>query len=290
MQKIILGALAILAAAGWAAAYVFYSESGDVSERLANAEAGRAKLESALDAAKGDLKKQNDSAGSLAEIEEKLGAAEASSIVLEKQLRGKRTELAEVTREIESQKLELSKLERELVAKTTALKSAEQDAEFATREVELLRAEAAELTQTAEHLRKESPAMPDPAAAAAAPAEKMAKLETQPGEAEAPAMDRQSRVERNFKLLDKNGNGEIDEFEFRLNSVRLLGLLDTNDDGFVTRDETLLPPDRFSLFDQDSDGKIVPIEFIEAFRILDRDDKGAITQKDYEDFIESAAK
>lgn len=286
MQKIILGILAILAAAGWAAAYVFYSESGDLTGRLASAEAERAKLESALNDVRADLKKQSDTAGSLAAIEKKLGAAEANSIVLDKQLQGKRTELAEVTREIESQKLELSKLQRELVAKTTALKSAEQDAEFATREVERLRAEAAELAQTAEQLRKESPAaaMPDPAA------ETMAKLETQPGEAEPPAMDQQSRIERSFKLLDKNGNGEIDEFEFRLNSVRLLGMIDTNDDGFVTPGETLLPPDRFSLFDQDGDGKIAPIEFVEAFRILDRDAKGVITREDYEAFIESAAK
>jgi hypothetical protein len=195
-----------------------------------------------------------------------------------------------VTREIESQKLELSKLERQLTEKTLSLKAAEQDAELATREVERMRAESAELAETAERLRQQTPAEAAAPATAAPAAESMAKLETSPGAPEPQAMDEKSRIERSFKLLDKNGNGEIDEFEFRLNSVRLLGLLDTNDDGFVTRDETLLPPDRFSLFDQDSDGKIVPIEFIEAFRILDRDDKGAITQKDYEDFIESAAK
>lgn len=287
MQKIILGVLAIVAAAGWAAAYVFFTESGDLTGRLANAEAERAKVESALDAARGDLKKQTDSTGSLAAIEKKLGAAEANSIVLDKQLQDKRSELAEVTREIESQKLELSRLERQLREKALSLKAAEQDAELAEREVARLRAESAELTQTAEQLRKGAPAE---TAAAAPAAESMAKLETPAGAPEPPAMDRQSRIERSFKLLDKNSDGEIDEFEFRLNSVRLLGLLDTNDDGFVTRNETLLPPDRFSLFDQDGDGKIAPIEFIEAFRILDRDDKGVITQKDYEAFIESAAK
>ncbi len=286
MQKIILGVLAIVAAAGWAAAYVFFTESGDLTERLAGAEAERAKVESALDAAKGDFKKQTDSAGSLAAIEQKLGAAEANSIVLDKQLQGKRSELSEVTREIESQKLELSKLERQLTEKTLSLKTAEQDAELAEREVERLRAESAELAQTAERLRNGSPAaaMPDPAAGT------MAKLESQTGVPEPPAMDLESRIERGFKLLDKNGDGEIDEFEFRLNSVRLLGMIDTNDDGSVTPDETLLPPDRFSLFDQDGDGKIAPLEFVEAFRILDRGGKGVISREDYEAFIKSAAK
>ncbi|WP_193368638.1 hypothetical protein [Pelagibius marinus] len=292
MQKIILGILAILAVAGWAAAYVFYTESGDLTERLVSAEAGRAEAEGELSAAQGDLKKQADAVGSLAEIEKKLASAEANADVLDKQLQGKRSELADLTKDIEAQKLELSKLERQLREQTTSLETARQDAALAEHEVERLRAESAELAQTAERLQKEAPAEAAAAAAGttAPTAGSMAKLEAPAGAPEPRAMDEKSRIERSFKVLDKNGNGEIDEFEFRLNSVRLLGLLDTNDDGFVTRDETLLPPDRFSLFDQDGDEKIVPIEFIEAFRILDRGGKGVITQKDYEDFIESAAK
>jgi Ca2+-binding EF-hand superfamily protein len=66
--------------------------------------------------------------------------------------------------------------------------------------------------------------------------------------------------------------------------------MDANDDGFVTPDETQLPPDRFRLFDQNGDGKIGSIEFVEAYQVLDHDCKGAISREDYQAFIESAAK
>ncbi|MEO3427311.1 EF-hand domain-containing protein [Pelagibius sp. CAU 1746] len=305
MQKIILGILAIAAVAGWAAAYVFFADSGELADRLADAEAARAEAASAVEAARSDLAKQAAAAGSLAAAEKKLGAAQADILVLEKQVGDKRSELAEVAGEIESRKLELRKVERQLIEKRTSLETATQDAELAGHEVERLRAESAELMQTAERLRKDAPgaAGSGPAAAPSTATSSTATSSTpmsstgataglaaQPRTSEPQTMDQKSRIERMFKLLDKNGDGEIDEFEFRLNSIRLLGAIDTNDDGVVTPDETLLPPERFSLFDKDGDGKIASLEFVEAFRILDRDSKGAITLEDYQAFIDSAAK
>ncbi len=292
MQKIILGVLAVLAVAGWAAAYVFYTESGDLTERLASVEAERTTTAAALDLAQSDLKKQVDSTARLEKIEQQSEAAEAKLAVIEKQLQSKQSDLTAMYTQIESGKLEISKMERQIKERTASFETAEQEAERARLEVEKLRAEVTDLAQTTERLRTEPPPTDAPSASGAtvARAATTAELDTQPGGTKAQTTDPRGRTEKVFQILDKNGDGAIDELEFRLNSVRLLGLIDTNADGFITPDETLLPPERFALFDQDGDGKISSVEFVEAFQILDGGSKGSITVEDYQKFIKSAAK
>jgi uncharacterized phage infection (PIP) family protein YhgE len=284
MQKIILGVLAILAVAGWAAAYVYFTESREVADRLTSVEAERASVVAALDLARSDLQKQTDLAGRLEEIEKNLSAAEVRSDALTKEVQDKQFDLASTSAEIEAKNRELSQVERQLDGSTASLDAKKQEAELASQEVDRLRTKVAELAQAAEQMRSQTPA------AAMAPSEAMASPATQPAESESQATDPQVRANRMFQVLDANGDGAIDELEFRLHSIKLLGIIDANADGFVTPDETQLPPERFSLFDQDGDGKISSLEFVEAFRILDRDSRGSITLEDYHYFIDSAAK
>ena len=77
--------------------------------------------------------------------------------------------------------------------------------------------------------------------------------------------------------------GELAKFEFRLNSVKLLGVIDANQDGFVTRDETFLSPEQFKLFEFNGDGKISKDEFRGPDRFwsrLDGDGDGVVTRKE----------
>ncbi|GAB4235901.1 MAG: hypothetical protein Tsb0032_41050 [Kiloniellaceae bacterium] len=288
MQKIILGVLAIIAIAGWALAYDFHSESGDLSRQLAGLEAEQVKTTAALEAARSDLKEQAVSAGSLEEVQDRLGAAEADAAALDEELQRKQSELAAATKATEDRRLELSEVERQLVEQSASLETVRQEAERAAQEVERLRAESVELAQMAQQLRRGQPAEADPeGSTTAAPGETMAKAESV---SEMPAADQKNRMEQMFHVLDMNGDAEIDELEFRLNSIKLLGVIDSNGDGFVTPNETLLSPDRFSRFDENGDRKIAPVEFVEAFRVIDGDSGGTITLQDYTAFVEGTSK
>ena len=109
-------------------------------------------------------------------------------------------------------------------------------------------------------------------------------------EAEPNETDRIAEVRRRFEIVDKNGDGRVDQFEFRLKSIRMQDQLDTNRDGFVTIDETLLSPEKFKLLDSDGDGKISPVEFTRALAIIDTAGQGFITFEDYLAFVQVTAK
>ncbi len=70
-----------------------------------------------------------------------------------------------------------------------------------------------------------------------------------------------------------------------------MGLIDANNDGFITRDETLLSPEQFELFEFDGDGKISAIEFVDArtFRTIDINQQGYITFEEFLTFIQKTA-
>jgi hypothetical protein len=292
MQKAILGVLAILAVAGWAAAYVFFTESGDLERRLKTVGAERAKLAEALEAAQEDLKSQVDSTGRLDEIQQQLSTAEQRASDLQDQVRSKQEEVVRTDKAIENGKVELNSLTRQLSERTTALRSLEQEIQSAETQIGRLKAELANLQRTAERspAAAATPSAGDAPAAATAGSEARAAIESPPTQKQIQQMNPQERAESRFQILDKNGDGSIDEFEFRLNSIRLLGAIDTNNDGVITPDETLLTPEKFSVFDLDGDGQISSLEFLEAFRIIDRDGKGSISFEEYMAFLRDAAK
>ena len=275
MPKIVLGVLAIVAVAGWAFAIVYFNKSGDFGSKLATTEAERGKLVKALDLVEQDLAQHIEAAGRLDEIGQQLSATEDQVAAMEGQIQAKRDELVVVNNETELGKAELAKLDSELG-------KIEQEIESAGSELERLRAEAEELKQKAALAQSEPLTEPI--------LEPGATSEAIPAEAKPKETDRISEARRRFEIVDENDDGRIDQFEFRLKSIRMQDQLDANRDGFVTIDETLLSPEKFKLFDSDGDGKISPVEFTRAFPIIDTAGQGFITFEDYLAFIQATAK
>ncbi len=69
--------------------------------------------------------------------------------------------------------------------------------------------------------------------------------------------------------------------------VSLFGLVDANEDGYLTLDETLLSPEAFQLFDSDGDGKISSLEMADrrGFGVMDADGDGFVTFEEYVKFL-----
>ena len=155
--------------------------------------------------------------------------------------------------------------------------------ELASIERDRLRAEAEELRRKAELAQTDLPIEPQPETQTASEAELSV--------AELKETDRIAEARRRFQTVDEDGDGRLDDFEFRLKSVTLLILLDTNEDDFVTIDETLLSSERFKLFDLDGDGKISQIEFVDTrtFQTIDTDQRGYITFEEYLAFVKPTA-
>jgi Ca2+-binding EF-hand superfamily protein len=283
MPKILLGVLAVAAVAGWAVAFVFFDKSGDLVGKLENSEAERAKLAEDLESARKDLGKYTESAGRLDEIGEEVRAAEDRVAALEGMGQAARKELATVRNDAEAGKAELATVESTLRERKAEVGEIEQEIERAGTELELLRAATEEMRQMAEPAETGQAVEGQPQTQAASEAE--------PRVAEAKQTDRVAEAKRRFQIVDQNGDGELAKFEFRLNSIKLLGVIDANQDGFVTRDETFLSPEQFALFEFNGDGKISPLEFVDerTFRNIDADKQGSITFEEYMTFVQGTA-
>ncbi len=281
MPKVVRGILAVVAVSGWAIAIVFFIKSGDLGGKLATSEAERGKLAGALDLVEKDFAKHIVSAGRLDEIDQKLSAAEAQVAALEGQIQGKRDELIVVSNEIESGKAELAKAESELGQRKASVSKIEQEIELAGFKLERLRAEAEELKQKGALAQNEQ--------LAEATIESGTTSAAVSARAEPNETDRVAEARRRFETVDTNADGKVDPFEFRLRSILMQDQLDTNRDGFLTIDETLLTPEKFKLFDSDGDSRISPVEFTKAFPIVDTAGLGFITFEDYIAFVQPAA-
>ncbi len=284
MPKVILGILAIVAVAGWAIAIVFLNKSEDLGGKLETSEAVRAKLSEDLESARKDVAKYLESAGRLDEIGQQVSAAEDQVAALDGQLQAARQELAAVKNETGAGKADLATVESKLRERKAQVSKIEQEIELAGPELERLHAEGEELRRKAERAQtgQLGERQPQPQAAS----------EAEPSVAEPKETDRIAEARRRFQVVDRNGDGKLDRFEFRLNSVKLMGLIDDNKDGFITRDETLLSPEQFALFDLDGDGKISAIEFVDArtFRTIDTKKQGFITFEEYLAFNQATVK
>jgi len=282
MPRVILGLVAVVIVAGWPTAIFYFTKWRDQDVSLEISETKRVKLEKDFELIQRDLEKQIESAGRLDEISQQLSSAEDQAAALEGQIQAKRDELIVIGNKIESGEAELAKLEPQLSERKATVNEIEQEIELAGSELERLRAEAEDLKQNAAPAQSEP--MPEPILEPEITSE-VVSVEVEPNET-----DRVAEVRRRFEIVDENGDGRVDQFEFRLKSIRMQDQLDTNRDGFVTIDETLLSPEKFKLLDSDGDGKISPVEFTRALAIIDTAGQGFITFEDYLAFVQVTAK
>ena len=282
MPRVILGLVAVVVVAGWPTAIFYFTKWRDQDVSLEISETKRVKLEKDIELIQRDLEKQIESAGRLEEISQRLSTTEDQAAAVEWQIQVKQDELIVISNQIESGKAELAKLEPQLSERKATVNEIEQEIELADSELERLRAEAEDLKQNAGPAQSEP--MPEPIL------EPEITSEVVPVEAEPNETDRVAEVRRRFEIVDKNGDGRVDQFEFRLKSIRMQDQLDTNRDGFVTIDETLLSPEKFKLLDSDGDGKISPVEFTRALAIIDTAGQGFITFEDYLAFVQVTEK
>ncbi len=281
MARVILGLVAVVVVAGWPAAMFYFTNWRDLDVSLAVSETERVRLEKDFELIQRDLEKQIESAGRLEEISQRLSTTEDQAAALEGQIQVKRDELIVIGNQIESGKAELVKLSSQLSERKATVNEIEQEIELAGSELERLRAEAEELKQKAALAQSEP--LPEPIL------EPEITSEAVSAEAEPNETDRIAEAKRRFQIVDQDGDGKIDEFEFRMNSIKLLGLIDANDDDFVTIEETLLSPEQFKVFDSDGDGKISSVEFTRAFPKIDTNRQGFITFKEYLASIQATA-
>jgi len=282
MPRVILGLVAVVIVAGWPTAIFYFTKWRDQDVSLEISETKRVKLEKDFELIQRDLEKQIESAGRLNEISQQLSSAEDQAAALEGQIQAKRDELIVIGNKIESGEAELAKLEPQLSERKATVNEIEQEIELAGSELERLRAEAEDLKQNAAPAQSEP--MPEPILEPEITSE-VVSVEAEPNET-----DRVAEVRRRFEIVDENGDGRVDQFEFRLKSIRMQDQLDTNRDGFVTIDETLLSPEKFKLLDSDGDGKISPVEFTRALAIIDTAGQGFITFEDYLAFVQVTEK
>jgi Ca2+-binding EF-hand superfamily protein len=282
MPRVILGLVAVVIVAGWPTAIFYFTKWRDQDVSLEISETKRVKLEKDFELIQRDLEKQIESAGRLDEISQQLSSAEDQAAALEGQIQAKRDELIVIGNKIESGEAELAKLEPQLSERKATVNEIEQEIELAGSELERLRAEAEDLKQNDAPAQSEP--MPEPILEPEITSE-VVSVEAEPNET-----DRVAEVRRRFEIVDENGDGRVDQFEFRLKSIRMQDQLDTNRDGFVTIDETLLSPEKFKLLDSDGDGKISPVEFTRALAIIDTAGQGFITFEDYLAFVQVTAK
>ena len=282
MPRVILGLVAVVIVAGWPTAIFYFTKWRDQDVSLEISETKRVKLEKDFELIQRDLEKQIESAGRLDEISQQLSSAEDQAAALEGQIQAKRDELIVIGNKIESGEAELAKLEPQLSERKATVNEIEQEIELAGSELERLRAEAEDLMQNAAPAQSEP--MPEPILEPEITSE-VVSVKAEPNET-----DRVAEVRRRFEIVDENGDGRVDQFEFRLKSIRMQDQLDTNRDGFVTIDETLLSPEKFKLLDSDGDGKISPVEFTRALAIIDTAGQGFITFEDYLAFVQVTAK
>ncbi len=310
MQRIVLGVIAVAAVAGWIAAFYALKSSGDVKERLTAARAELSAVSEKPTNTQNRLRLQQDAAGSLEQIGERIGTVQAEAAALTRQIKTRTSELQTLQQKTGAGETELASVTRQIEAKKSALASLAQDVEAARAELDRLRTEQHEAvsrsptTGSVVGSTAQAPATPkavsrSPTVSSAvgstpqAPATPKAVSEpSTPAKAAAKATKSQESdlladARRRFRKVDQNRDDKIDRLEFRLEKVAFLSLIDVNRDGYLTIDETLLSPDVFKRFDTDGDGKISSFEFVDApiFTALDANRDEFVTFEEYLRFL-----
>lgn len=282
IPRIVLGLVALVVVAGWPAALFYFTKWRDMDVNFEISETERAKLEKDIDLIRKDLEMQIETTGRLEEIRQRLRSAEDRAATLEEQFQAKQDELIVIGKKIQSGEAEVANLDSQLRERRATVKEIETEIELASSELERLRAEAEDSKQKAAPAQSEP--MPEPVLEPGGTSE-VVSVEAEPNETV-----RIAEARKRFGIVDKNGDGRVDQSEFSLKSILLQDQLDTNRDGFLTINETLLLPDKFKLLDSDGDGKISPVEFTRILPIIDTAGQGFITFEDYRAFVGATAK
>ncbi len=280
MSKVILGIAGAAAVAGWAIAGVVFVQNGSLSDELEASEANRSKLAQELGSAQAKLDEYVKSSGQLDAIGGKVSAAEQQATQFENQLKAARETYAELTKKTQTSRSELAAVETRLAEQEAKAARVEQDLERAENRLTTLRAETDALRQELEVSQGQASNIGGTGSSQAPPVQQAATRSKG---------DRMAQAKERFELVDQNGDGRIDEFEYRFASVQLLGLIDVNEDGYIMIDETVLGAEAFKRLDQDGDGRISDIEFNDArvFREIDRKGRGYITLEDFLEFMKA---
>lgn len=289
MQRILLGVIAAVAIAGWIAAFYAWKSSGDVKERLTATRAEVSAVNEKLTNTQNRLRLQQDAAGSLEEIGERIGSVQAEAAALTRQIKTRTSELQALQQKIDAGETELASVTRQNEARKSALASLAQDVEAARAELDRLRTEQHEAvsqsptTGSAVGSTPKAPATPKAVSEPSTPA----KATTKATATKTQESDLLTDARRRFRKVDMNRDDKIDRVELRLKKVAMLSLIDVNRDGYLTIDETLLSPDVFKRFDSDGDGKISSFEFVDApmFTAIDANRDGFVTIEEYLHFL-----
>ncbi len=287
MQRILLGVIAAVAVAGWIAVFFALKSSGDVKERLTATRAELSAVSEKLTNTQNRLRLQQDAAGSLEEIGERIGSVQTEAAALTRQIKTKTSELQALQQKIDAGETELASVTRQIEAKKSALASLAPDVEAARAELDRLRTEQHEAvsqsptTGSAVGSKPKVPATPKAVSEPSTPAKETMKA------AKTQESDLLTDARRRFRKVDQNRDDKIDRLEFRLKKVAFLSLIDVNRDGYLTIDETLLSPDVFKRFDSDGDGKISSFEFVDAptFTAIDANRDEFVTIEEYLRFL-----
>ena len=207
------------------------------------------------------------------EIDKSVAAKRTEAAALAEQIEANKRELGTLRQDLDSGKMEHSALADRVAASKSELSRLTQDQEMAEAELDRLQAEFEQQRGAAiGSLTETRTAVQAPKAPAATPV---------------PAADPLAEAKRRFARIDQDGDGRFDRLDFRLKRVSLFGMVDANEDGYLTLDETLLSPEAFQQFDTDGDGKVSSAEMAdrEGFKVMDTNRDNFVTFEEYAKFL-----
>ncbi len=285
MQKILLRLTAVAAVAGWVVAFLSMSESSDLEDQMAAAKIELTKTSEQLTDTQGRLALMQGAASSLDDIH-KLAAKQTEAAALDEEIGAKKRELGTLRQDLDSGKTELGAMADRISASKSELSRLTRDQELAEAKLDWQRAKierqraAAIDTLTEKQTAAQAPRVPTDAAVAPV------AMNTTTAAAISTA-DPLADAKRRFARIDQDGDGRFDRLDLRLKRVSLFGMVDANEDGYLTLDETLLSPEAFQRFDSDGDGKISTLESMDrrGFSVMDTNRDDFVSFEEYAIFL-----
>jgi len=286
MQKILLGLTAVAAVAGWVVAFLSMSESRDLEDQMAAAKIELTKASEQLTDTQGRLALMQGAASSLDDIHKPVAAKQTEAAALDEEIGAKKRELGTLRQDLDSGKTELGAMADRISASKSELSRLTRDQELAEAKLDWQRAKierqraAAIDTPTEKQTAAQAPRVPTDAAVAPV------AMNTTTAAAISTA-DPLADAKRRFARIDQDGDGRFDRLDFRLKRVSLFGMVDANEDGYLTLDETLLSPEAFQRFDSDGDGKISSLESADrrGFSVMDTNRDDFVSFEEYAIFL-----